>query len=181
MGVQAFTDLRARDVKVTIVTNSLASNDEPSVHAGYAQYRSQLLRAGVSLYELSATRVVRDKRLDVSTPGTSHGRLHAKTAVIDRSIVFIGSMNLDPRSDSINTELGIIVRSSELGGEVLHVIDETLRRSAYRLQFGADGQSLEWVATEDTGEVILHNEPDTSFLLKLRTMFLSPLISEQEL
>jgi putative cardiolipin synthase len=181
MGVQAFTDLRARDVKVTIVTNSLASNDEPSVHAGYAQYRSQLLRAGVSLYELSATRVVHDKRLDVSTPGTSHGRLHAKTAVIDGSVVFIGSMNLDPRSDSINTELGIIVRSSELGGEVLHVIDATLRRSAYRLQFGPDGDSLEWVATEDTGEVVLHDEPDTSFLLKLRTLLLGPFVSEQEL
>jgi len=181
MGVQAFTNLRARDVKVTIVTNSLASNDEPSVHAGYAPYRSQLLGVGVALYELSASRVVHDKRLDVSAPGASLGRLHAKTAVIDRSIVFIGSMNLDPRSDSINTELGIIVRSSELGGEVLHVIDETLRRNAYRLQFGADGQSLEWVTTEDSGDVILHDEPDTSFLLKLRSLLLSPFISEQEL
>ena len=181
MGVQAFTNLRSRDVKVTILTNSLASNDEPSVHAGYAQYRSQLLRVGVDLYELSATRVVRDERFDVSALGASQGRLHAKTAVIDRSIVFIGSMNLDPRSDSINTELGIIVRSSELGGEVLHVIDETLRRNAYRLQFGADGQDLEWVATEDSGEVILHDEPDTSFLLKLRSLLLSPFVSEQEL
>jgi len=181
MGVQAFTDLRSRDVKVTILTNSLASNDEPSVHAGYAQYRPQLLRVGVDLYELSATRVVHDKRFDVSAPGASRGRLHAKTAVIDRSIVFIGSMNLDPRSDSINTELGIIVKSPELGGEVLHVIDETLRRNAYRLQIGADGKNLEWVAMEDSGAVILHEEPDTSFLLKLRSMLLSPLVSEQEL
>jgi putative cardiolipin synthase len=181
MGMQAFTNLRARDVKVTIVTNSLASNDEPSVHAGYAQYRAQLLRAGVALYELSATRVAHDKGLELSSAGASRGRLHAKTAVIDRSIVFIGSMNLDPRSDSINTELGIIVRSPELGSEVLHVIDETLRRNAYRLQIGADGQGLEWVATEDAGEVVLHDEPDTSFLLKLRTLLLGPFVSEQEL
>jgi putative cardiolipin synthase len=181
MGVQALANLRARDVKVTVLTNSLASNDEPSVHAGYARYRSQLLRVGVDLYELSATRVVHDKRFDVSAPGASLGRLHAKTAVIDRSIVFIGSMNLDPRSDSINTELGIIVRSPELAGEVLHVIEETVRRNAYRLQFGADDQALEWVATEDSGEVVFHAEPDTSFLLQLRSLLLGPFVSEQEL
>ena len=40
MGVQAFGDLRKRDVKVTILTNSLASNDEPLVHTGYARYRA---------------------------------------------------------------------------------------------------------------------------------------------
>jgi len=181
MGVQAFTDLRARDVKVTIVTNSLASNDVPSVHAGYARYRPELLHAGVDLYELSPSRVLLDKRLDIALPGSSHGSLHAKTAVIDRSIVFIGSMNLDPRSDSINTELGIIVRSPRLALDVVQVIDESLRRSAYRLQFGADGHSLEWVTSDEQGEVILDAEPDSSFLLKLRNVLLSPLIPEQEL
>ena len=57
MGVQAFGDLRKRDVKVTILTNSLASNDEPLVHTGYARYRADLLRTGVDLYELSPTRI----------------------------------------------------------------------------------------------------------------------------
>jgi putative cardiolipin synthase len=125
--------------------------------------------------------VLLDKRLDIALPGSSHGSLHAKTAVIDRSIVFIGSMNLDPRSDSINTELGIIVRSPRLALDVVQVIDESLRRSAYRLQFGADGQSLEWVTSDEQGEVILNAEPDSSFLLKLRNVLLSPLIPEQEL
>ena len=82
MGVQAFGDLRKRDVKVTILTNSLASNDEPLVHTGYARYRRELLRTGVDLYELSPTRIQRNKRLGL--PGASLGRLHAKTAVIDR-------------------------------------------------------------------------------------------------
>jgi putative cardiolipin synthase len=181
MGVQAFTTLCGHDVKITVLTNSLASNDEPIVYVGYARYRAELLRAGVSLYELSATRVLLDNRLDVAIPGTSQGRLHAKTAVIDRSIVFIGSMNLDPRSDSINTELGIIVRSPELAREVLQVIDESARRSAYRLQFAADGRSLEWVATDDKGEVILHTEPDATFLLQLQTMVFGPFVPEQEL
>ena len=106
MGVQEFGDLRKRNVEVTILTNSLAANDEPLVHTGYARYRVELLRTGVDLYELSPTRIQRNKRLML--PGASLGRLHAKTAVIDQSMVYIGSVNLDPRSESTNTELGTL-------------------------------------------------------------------------
>jgi len=181
MGVQAFTDLRERDVKVTVLTNSLASNDEPLVHIGYARYRPQLLRAGVDLYELSPTRVLLNKRLDLAIPGASLGRLHAKTAVIDRSITFIGSMNLDPRSDSTNTELGVIIHSAEFAREVLRVINISKLQSAYRLRFGPDGSSLQWLTTDDNGEVILYAEPDTTFMLRLQTMLYSPFVPEQEL
>jgi len=181
MGVQGFTELRKRDVKVTILTNSLASNDEPLVHIGYARYRPELLRAGVDLYELSPTRVLQNKRLDLAIPGASLGRLHAKTAVIDRSIAFIGSMNLDPRSDSTNTELGVIIRSPEFAREVLRVIHISRLQSAYRLQLGADGHSLQWLTTDDNGEVILYVEPDTTFLLRLQSMLYGPFVPEQEL
>lgn len=181
MGVQGFTDLRKRDVKVMVLTNSLASNDEPLVHSGYARYRTELLRIGVDLYELSPTRVLLNKRLDLAIPGASLGRLHAKTAVIDRTTVFIGSMNLDPRSDSTNTELGVIVQSPELAREVLRVINISKLQSAYRLQFGPDGQSLEWLTTDDHGEVVLHAEPDTTFMLRLQSVLLGPFVPEQEL
>jgi putative cardiolipin synthase len=150
------------------------------VHAGYARYRPELLRAGVDLYELSATRVLLNKRLDVAIPGTSHGRLHAKTAAIDGSLVFIGSMNLDPRSDSINTELGIIVQSPKVAGEVVRIINISKLQSAYRVQFDADG-NMEWLTSDENGVVILHTEPDTSFLLRLQTMVFSPFVPEEEL
>jgi cardiolipin synthase C len=177
--MEGFSELRKRDVKVTILTNSLASNDEAVVFAGYAPYRPELLRVGVDLYELSATRVLLDKRLDIAIPGTSLGRLHAKTAAIDGSMIFIGSMNLDPRSDSVNTELGIIVRSPELAREVTQVIDNAKRRSAYRLKLSADGRSLEWMTTGDNGEVILDTEPDTTFMLRLQMVIFGPFIPEQ--
>ncbi|HEY2815679.1 MAG TPA: phospholipase D family protein [Casimicrobiaceae bacterium] len=181
MGVQGFAALRQRGVKVTVLTNSLASNDEPLVHTGYARYRPALLRSGVDLYELSPIRVLQNKRLDLAVPGASLGRLHAKTAVIDQSMVFIGSMNLDPRSDSTNTELGVIINSPEFAREVLRVIHISKLQSAYRLQFAADGQSLEWLTTDDTGEVILYSEPDTTLLLRLQNMLLSAFVPEQEL
>ena len=179
MGVQAFSDLRKRDVKVTILTNSLASNDEPLVHTGYARYRVDLLKTGVDLYELSPTRVVRNKRLML--PGASVGRLHAKTAIIDRSIVFIGSMNLDPRSASKNTELGIIAECPPLAREVIRVIHISKLQSAYRLRFAQDTQNLEWLAMDDNGDVVLSEEPDVTPLMRLQNTLLAPFVPEQEL
>jgi cardiolipin synthase C len=179
MGVQAFGELRRRNVKVTVITNSLAANDEPLVHTGYARYRVALLRSGVDLYELSPTRIQRNRRLGF--PGASLGRLHAKLAVIDRSIVFVGSMNLDPRSASKNTELGIIVDSPALAKEVLRVIHISKLQSAYRLQFGADGESLEWLTMDDEGEVVMTAEPDTTLLLRLQNALFAPFVPEQHL
>ena len=179
MGVKAFGDLRKRNVKVTILTNSLAANDEPLVHTGYARYRVELLKSGVDLYELSPTRIQKNKRLML--PGTSLGRLHAKMAVIDRRLVFIGSMNLDPRSASRNTELGVIIESPELAKEVLRVIHISKLQSAYRLQLGEDGRSIEWLTMDDEGEVILTTEPDTSFLFRLQNLLFAPFVPEQEL
>ena len=106
------------------------------MHTGYARYRVAMLNAGVDLYELSPTRIQRNRRLGFL--GSSTGRLHAKTAVIDRSLVFIGSMNLDPRSATKNTELGMIVDSPELAKEVLRVIHISKLQSAYRVRLRSD-------------------------------------------
>ena len=179
VGVQAFADLGARKVKVTILTNSLAATDEPLVHTGYARYREDMLKAGVDLYELSPILTQRNKRLGFLGP--SLGRLHAKTVVIDRSIVFIGSMNLDPRSSSRNTELGMIIESPQLAKEVLRVINISKLQSAYRVRFGPDQRTLEWLGIDDGMEVILGAEPDTSFLMRLQSILLAPFVPESEL
>ncbi|MEP7330213.1 MAG: phospholipase D family protein [Betaproteobacteria bacterium] len=178
-GVQIFTDLGARKVKVTILTNSLAATDEPLVHTGYARYREAMLRGGVDLYELSPILIQRNKRLGFI--GSSLGRLHAKTVVIDRSVVFIGSMNLDPRSASRNTELGMIIDSPALAKEVLRVINISKLQSAYRVRFGPDQRTLEWLGFDDDVEVVLTSEPDTTFLTRLQSMLLAPFVPESEL
>jgi cardiolipin synthase C len=176
-GVQEFSDLRKRNVKVAILTNSLAANDEPLVHHGYARYRVELLRTGVDLYELSPTRIRHNERL--SLPGQSLGRLHAKTAVIDQSTVYLGSMNLDPRSESTNTELGMLAECPELAKEVIRVINISKLQSSYRLRFGPDGQHLEWLATDAQGEVVLSQEPEVTPFMRLQNMFLAPFVPEQ--
>jgi putative cardiolipin synthase len=177
VGVREFGDLRKRNVTVAILTNSLAANDEPLVHTGYARYRVELLRTGVDLYELSPTRIQHNERL--SLPGKSLGRLHAKTAVIDQSSVYIGSVNLDPRSDNTNTELGLFARCPELAKEVIRVINISKLQSSYRLRFAPDGQSLQWLAADDQGEVVLSVEPEVTPVMRLEQMLLAPFVPEQ--
>ena len=178
-GVAAFGDLAKRRVKVSILTNSLAANDEPLVHTGYSRYRVELLKMGVDLYELSPTRIQKAHRLGWG--GMSIGRLHAKTAVIDRRIVFIGSMNLDPRSASKNTELGIIADCPPLAKEVLRVIHLSKLQSAYRLRFAPDGESLQWLTMDDDREVVLVAEPEATLFLQLQNALLAPFVPEEEL
>jgi putative cardiolipin synthase len=177
LGVQAFRELTKRNVKVAILTNSLAANDVPLVHTGYARYRVDLLRSGVELYELSPTRMIRNEELLV--PIMSIGRLHAKAAVMDESIVFIGSVNLDPRSDSTNTELGLLAECPALATQVIEVIGASQRGSSYRLRFAKDGEALEWLATTKTGEVVFTQEPEVTPLMRLQNVLFAPFVPEQ--
>ena len=176
-GVEAFADLRRRGVKVVILTNSLAANDVPVVHIGYARYRVSLLRMGVELHELSRSGVERDE--PIAVPSMSLGRLHAKAAVLDQSMVYIGSMNLDPRSDSTNTELGIFVQCPELARDVTRAIDMSRLRSSYVVRFGPDGQSLEWQLLGSQRQAVLTSEPDVTPLMEFRNMLLAPFVPEQ--
>jgi putative cardiolipin synthase len=177
MGMASLRNLENEHVNVTVITNSLAATDEPLVHNGYARYRPAMLEAGVDLYELSPTRTQMTKRLGMF--GTSLGRLHAKTAVIDKRLIFIGSMNLDPRSASTNTEFGMFIDSPALAKELLRVINISKLEGAYRVRFAPKSTSLQWLTIEDDKEVILTEEPESSFWLRLHNMLLGWFVSDQ--
>jgi phosphatidylserine/phosphatidylglycerophosphate/cardiolipin synthase-like enzyme len=50
--------------------------------------------------------------------------VHAKSLVVDGRLAFVGSYNLDPRSENLNTEVGLLVEdeafAAELGAEIEH-------------------------------------------------------------
>ena len=176
-GMASIRRLEDEHVKVTVITNSLAATDEPLVHNGYARYRPAMLEAGVDLYELSPTRTQMTKRLGMF--GTSLGRLHAKTAVIDKRIIFIGSMNLDPRSASTNTEFGMFIDSAALAKELLRVINISKLEGAYKVRFAPKSMDLQWLTIEDDKETILTVEPESSFWLRLHNTLLGWFVSDQ--
>ena len=178
MGVASMQRLEDEHVKVTVITNSLAATDEPLVHNGYARYRPAMLEAGVDLYELSPTRTQTTKRLGMF--GTSLGRLHAKTAVIDKRTIFIGSMNLDPRSASTNTEFGMFIDSPALAKELLRVINISKLESAYKVRLAPGGNEPRSGSTiEDDKPVVLTEEPESSFWLRLHNMVFGWFVSDQ--
>jgi putative cardiolipin synthase len=177
-GMAMMRETRSRGVSFRVLTNSLAATDEPLVHTGYRRYRTQMLKLGVDVYELSPTRVKRNLRLGMF--GTTHGRLHAKTAVIDRQTVFIGSMNFDPRSEKHNTEMAVIVQSPQLAREVLRLMDLDKLQASYRVRTSkANEYQLEWLTTDDDGEVVLYQEPDTTFWQRFMLQLLAPLAPEE--
>ena len=85
-------DLAASGARVRILTNSQVSTDVALVHAGYSKYRPRLVEGGVELYELRrrGASVTNERRAF----GSANASLHAKTFVVDRQRVFIGSLNV---------------------------------------------------------------------------------------
>lgn len=176
-GIKAIQEMAARRVKMTVLTNSLAATDEPLVHVGYSRYRQAMVDAGVDLYELSPSRSIRSKRLGLAS--SSSGRLHAKTAVIDRREVFIGSMNLDPRSRTQNTEIGIFVESPALAREMLRVINISRLQGAYRVRQSPDHKALQWLTFDDEKEMVLDQEPESDLWLHLQNILFGWFVPEQ--
>ncbi|MBP0593921.1 phospholipase D family protein, partial [Paraburkholderia sp. LEh10] len=183
-GVAWIRDLTAHGVRVTVLTNSLAATDVAAVNAGYQDYRQDLLAAGVRLYELKpvgAPGVKTQKKLF----GSSKASLHAKTYVFDRQSIFIGSMNLDPRSSKLNTEIGVLCDSPAIAGQVIDGVEPKLDLIAWRVEQRTDtnGKSrIVWVDTEGNGTVTEYDsEPDVSFMRRASIWFLGLLPIESEL
>ena len=176
-GMASIRKLADDKVKVTVITNSLAATDEPLVHNGYARYRPAMLQANVDLYELSPTRTQMTKRLGMF--GHSLGRLHAKTAIIDKRIIFIGSMNLDPRSASTNTEFGMFIDNPGLAKELLRVINISKLEGAYKVRFAPKSTDLQWLTIDGDHEVVLTTEPESTFWLRLHNTLLGWFVSDE--
>ena len=180
--LQGLYKVRQGGVPVTLVTNTMASNDEPFVSAAYGRYRRQMLQMGVQIYEVSPRILRMDSSFDDSFGamlGTSTGRLHAKMIVIDHQTTVVGSMNLDFRSSRANTELGLFVDSPELAAEVTALVDELRSVGTYRMRLGgASGRDVQWVDDEPDGEKVYEAEPEIGIATLLEVWLFSPFIEE---
>jgi phosphatidylserine/phosphatidylglycerophosphate/cardiolipin synthase-like enzyme len=175
-GMQTFREVVKRGAKITLITNSLAATDEPVVHTGYRRYRPQMLGLGIELYELSPQRVSRSLRLGRFS--TSIGRLHAKSAVVDKQNVFIGSLNFDPRSDQHNTEMGLFIESPALAEQVLKLVGVIRQQGAYRVTLAENGKDLVWTTTGPGGKEQVVEEPETDIWTRMMLELLSIVVPE---
>ncbi|MEO5624332.1 MAG: phospholipase D family protein [Dokdonella sp.] len=170
-GAKVLEAMSKRGVQIKVLTNSLAATDEPEVHSGYTRYRLGLLQAGVDLYEL--------RPIPGHASDKGHGRsgglsLHAKAMVVDHAHVFVGSMNFDPRSRWLNTEMGVIVDSPELAASIegffksatapanaFHVVLEPVDGSK------STSRKVRWITVDDGKTVSFDHDPETSALRRI--------------
>ncbi|OYY84976.1 MAG: phospholipase [Acidovorax sp. 28-64-14] len=154
----AFAAARARNVRVRVLTNSLASNDAPIAHVGYARHRKTLLAMGVELYEMHSERAM----------------LHSKLVIMDHRLLAVGSMNLDMRSQKQNTEIALLIRSMDLSRRAGASIELALRDAAWHVELDARG-GLVWRAPQGSNLQDATSEPGASVPLQLLLLLLGPL------
>jgi putative cardiolipin synthase len=121
---------RARGVRVRISTNSLASTDNLQAFSGYRNQRRRLLKLGLEIYEYRPDPEVQRAllpRAALARATTPVFALHAKTLVVDAQVVYIGTFNLDPRSENLNTEVGVVVRHATLARAVEAAIETDMQ------------------------------------------------------
>lgn len=179
---QYLGELVKRGVRVRILTNSLAANDVPLVHAGYMRYREDLIRSGVELYEFKPIKGVSkgEQAKNVKWSGSSRASLHGKYLGVDRRYLFVGSFNLDMRSVELNTEMGVYFESPQYAGALADAFDKKAMDVAYRVTLAEDGQ-LQWVTVEGGATITLDTEPETDAWTRFTTGILSGIVPEKHL
>lgn len=117
---------KARDVSVSILTNSLGSTPNLPAYSGYLNHRKDLVNLGINIYELQ-----------------SQDSIHAKSFVIDNNLLLIGSFNLDSRSVNLSTESMVVIHSSHAVNRfedgIKEYIDQSLLVSPDYEYFPKDG------------------------------------------
>ncbi len=178
-GMEVIRKMREKGVHIRILTNSMASTDVSSVHAGYMKYRKQLLAEGAELYEMVPDeRGEKDQNERKTFLGSSHAGLHAKVYIFDRKTVFIGSRNLDPRSNLVNTEVGVIIESPAIAEQLTRAFDRvTSPEYAFKVTLAVSGL-VTWSAEEDGKKVIYLTEPRTGFWRRLSVRLMSVFVPE---
>jgi putative cardiolipin synthase len=179
--VKRLRELRARGVEVEVLTNSLASTDVFPVYSGYRWSIQTLVKSGVKLYELKAQSF--ERFLHSETWLKSHRTsLHTKMIIIDSDRLVVGSANIDPRSNKLNTEQVLIVTSSTLAGAKRRAFDRIDKESDfYRLSWGICPGSNEedamegplWHTHEQGREKSYCSPPQAGFFKTLGTDLLS--------
>jgi putative cardiolipin synthase len=181
-GTAGLRRLSAQGRRVRVLTNSLVATDVAAVHSGYARYRKPLLEGGIQLFELKTApeeaEWQRGHRLRI---GSSKASLHTKAVAVDGEYLFVGSFNLDPRSATLNCEMGVWIREPLLA----RTLDDLFKRAtqpthSFHVQLDARGRLI-WSEQVNGESVELHAEPYAGWARRWITWLLQRLPIESQL
>jgi putative cardiolipin synthase len=175
VGVRLLAAIASSGVDVTVLTNSLAATDVAAVHAGYARYRAPIIQAGIRLFELKP---VLRKRMRLF--GSGAASLHTKAFLVDRRAGFVGSLNFDPRSISLNTEMGLLFADPAIAAEMHAIFAEQISADAsYRVVL--DDGAVRWTDDEADPPRIWAREPEAGIWRRVTCAVLGLLPIESQL
>jgi len=162
--MHSIKEMHEKNIEVTIITNSLSSTDVFAVYGGYKESIKPLVKMGVKLYELKgegfkkAIKKIKKHKFDAIS-------LHTKLMLIDDERLIVGSANLDPRSDKLNTEYLMAITSYTLTKsqrkELGRIID---LKYFYRLSWGR--RAPLWT-TEEDGKLKTYSSPPKASLFRI--------------
>jgi putative cardiolipin synthase len=155
-----------KGIKIKVLTNSLASQDVPAVNSHYGPWRKPILDAGIELYELRPDAAI---KAQTDTPPVVSGfiGLHSKASVVDRSRVYIGSFNLDPRARDYNTEMGVLIDNPELAEELAQLAEELMQpENSWQVKLNDEGKLI-W----QSGDDIRTRQPAQNFWQRVMDLF----------
>lgn len=185
--MQTLKDLRTRQVRIRILTNSLESSTEISAQSGYDKNRVPMLQSGIELYEIRS-RLGNTRGSGQSRKVSRYGNyaLHAKVYEFDRRRVFFGSMNLDQRSQHLNTEIGLIIDSPDLAQQTAQRFEDMVKpENCYSVSLIPESTGgkprLLWRTVENGDTVEYNQEPGRSAWKRFKAKLLSLLPIDREL
>jgi putative cardiolipin synthase len=165
--IQDLRDLVARGVRVRLLTNSLASHDVAAVNSHYEGWRRAIVGSGAQLHEWRPDAAAKDALVDTAPVRSRFAGLHTKAMVVDRERSFVGSMNLDPRSEVINAEMGVLIDSVPLAQKLAHRMEADMEgANSWAVQADAAG-GLRWISDKGT----LETQPARSVWQHLQNAF----------
>ncbi len=172
-GTDMLSTIAQRGVNVAVLTNSLAATDVGVVHAGYAKYRRDLLANGVRLFELKPEATITDAEKG-AIGGSSGASLHAKTFTVDGRYLFVGSFNMDPRSATLNTEMGLVFDHPQLAQRISQDLHQHVAEHTYAVMLDKQGK-LQWHTQENSRNITLDTEPQSGPIQRIGLWIMSKL------
>jgi putative cardiolipin synthase len=159
--------LEDKGVGTRIITNSLASHDVPAVNSHYKQWRKPLLEVTDGLYEMRHDAAIKPVVADTPPTVSQFMGLHSKGMVVDRERVYIGSMNFDPRSADINSEMGVLIESRTLAGQLAELFERDMASANSWHVTLDDKGSIVWVNDRET----VKRQPARSYRQRVEDVF----------
>ena len=174
--IEYIRQLTVKGITVRILTNSLGSNDEIITNSAYKYKRIPVLETGAELYETRYDAKDRmlseDPRVQAKWLG-----LHSKFIVVDRKTSYVGSLNLDPRSLKINTEMGLVIEDPILAEQLAQIAERDMNPyNAWQVRLDENGK-LYWVS----GDARVTSQPARTFWRRIGDGFFSLLPIKDQL